>query len=387
MDARGNGAQIAALNDVPSANDSGVQINAYSSAQVTNGVIYTGSPVIVSVTAAFTITDVYRPVTYTGVAPGNPIIIRSVTHTTAFPWVASTAYALGDVARPVTGNSHLYQCITAGTSGSTQPTWPTTGGTVTDGTAVWTDLGTAATAALVSGPSIATATGVTVSFGRLQAVQQFTSFKRHHILTSDGGTPSTRCRCGRRDRAVGDIHHRLEPLVHREHHVGDQPGQRANVPLQPRPEHRHVPHGHERGELSRRDADGRRVLGGRLRQRGAGELHQRPGPHPRPTSSTSWAWPDGYRRSKGVGRTARQQRDPRSGAARSGATREGPRDPETQGAVFTYGTPGFGWDTGSRTPGGLRAPRTRGGPLENITSPRPAGGVWRSPRSACRTCR
>ena len=133
----------------------------------------------------------YRPVTYTGVAPGNPIIIRSVTHTTAFPWVASTAYALGDVARPVTGNSHLYQCTTAGTSGSTQPTWPTTGGTVTDGTAVWTDLGTAATAALVSGPSIATATGVTVSFGRLQAVQQFTSFKRHHILTSDGGTPST----------------------------------------------------------------------------------------------------------------------------------------------------------------------------------------------------
>lgn len=191
MDVHGNGAQIAALNDAPSAADSAVQINAYSCTQVTDGIIYTGSAWIVSATAAFTGTDLYRTIQYTGGPAVQAIIIRAVTHSTAPPWFASTAYSLGDIARPTTGNSHLYQCTTAGTSGSSQPTWPTGGGTVTDGTAVWTDLGTSATAALTSGPATATATGVTISFGRLQAVQNFTIFKRHHILTSDGGTPST----------------------------------------------------------------------------------------------------------------------------------------------------------------------------------------------------
>jgi hypothetical protein len=191
MDANGNGAQIAALLDVPSANDSAVQIQARCCTQVTDGIIYSGSPVVASITAAFATTDVYRTISYTGVAASTPIIVRTVTPSTAIRWVASTAYNLGDVTRPVTANSHLYQCTTAGTTGSSQPTWPTSAGTVTDGTAVWTDLGTSATAAYVSAPSTATNTGVTVNFGRFQATQSFTTFKRHHILTSDGGTPST----------------------------------------------------------------------------------------------------------------------------------------------------------------------------------------------------
>ena len=40
---------------------------------------------------------------------------------------------------PVTKNGRKYICTTAGTSGATEPTWPTTiGNTVADGTAVWT---------------------------------------------------------------------------------------------------------------------------------------------------------------------------------------------------------------------------------------------------------
>ena len=50
-------------------------------------------------------------------------------------WVASTAYALNTVIAP--GNGKTYICITAGTSGTTQPTWPDAD-TVTDGGAVWT---------------------------------------------------------------------------------------------------------------------------------------------------------------------------------------------------------------------------------------------------------
>lgn len=59
-------------------------------------------------------------------------------------WAASTAYALNDYAVPVTHNGRVYKVTTAGTSGATEPTWPTTaGGTVADGTVVWTEQTTA----------------------------------------------------------------------------------------------------------------------------------------------------------------------------------------------------------------------------------------------------
>ena len=62
-------------------------------------------------------------------------------NTTLFPptWQASTAVALNARRSPTTPNGIAYKCTTAGTTGATEPTWPTTlGGTVTDGGAVWT---------------------------------------------------------------------------------------------------------------------------------------------------------------------------------------------------------------------------------------------------------
>ena len=54
-------------------------------------------------------------------------------------WQASHAYILGDYVWPSTFNGYRYVCTTAGTSASTEPSWPTTiGNTVTDGTVVWT---------------------------------------------------------------------------------------------------------------------------------------------------------------------------------------------------------------------------------------------------------
>ena len=56
-------------------------------------------------------------------------------------WEASTAYSLGDIVVPTAGleNGFRYECTTAGTSGGSEPTWPTTeGATKTDGTVVWT---------------------------------------------------------------------------------------------------------------------------------------------------------------------------------------------------------------------------------------------------------
>lgn len=58
----------------------------------------------------------------------------------------TTAYAVGAVVKPATPNGHLYFCITAGTSGGSAPTWPTTqGGEVTDGTVVWKEFAADAT--------------------------------------------------------------------------------------------------------------------------------------------------------------------------------------------------------------------------------------------------
>lgn len=56
----------------------------------------------------------------------------------------STAVTSGQYTVPATLNGRLYKCTTAGTTGSGEPTWPVTaGGTVTDGTAVWTEQTTA----------------------------------------------------------------------------------------------------------------------------------------------------------------------------------------------------------------------------------------------------
>jgi phage-related protein len=58
-------------------------------------------------------------------------------------WSASTAFSVGDVRRASVsyGTGLWFRCTTAGTSGSSEPTWPTDiASTVTDGTCVWTAI-------------------------------------------------------------------------------------------------------------------------------------------------------------------------------------------------------------------------------------------------------
>ena len=69
----------------------------------------------------------------------------------AATWQVSHAYTLGMIVVPTgspglpySPNGHYYRCTDAGTSDSSEPTWPPASppdGTVTDGTVTWTDVG------------------------------------------------------------------------------------------------------------------------------------------------------------------------------------------------------------------------------------------------------
>lgn len=72
---------------------------------------------------------------------GGTVVSGTVTFTARKKsiWTATTAKSVGDTVTPTTPNGRCYRCTTAGTTGGSAPTFPTTvGGTVTDGTVVWT---------------------------------------------------------------------------------------------------------------------------------------------------------------------------------------------------------------------------------------------------------
>lgn len=90
---------------------------------------------------AYNATNTYLGVGTSTTAPAaGQTSLMAVKDQTA--WAASTAYAVGNVRRAtsVTDSTTLFfEVTTAGTSGTAEPTWPTTdGGTVTDGGVTWT---------------------------------------------------------------------------------------------------------------------------------------------------------------------------------------------------------------------------------------------------------
>ena len=61
-------------------------------------------------------------------------------------WAASTAFPVGDIRRATTEQASglFFRCTTAGTSASSEPSWPTDiGSTITDNTCVWTAIASA----------------------------------------------------------------------------------------------------------------------------------------------------------------------------------------------------------------------------------------------------
>lgn len=72
---------------------------------------------------------------------GKQVLVTSITD-----WAVSTAYtpartafAVGQIIRPTVHNGYVYELTVAGTSGTTEPTFPTNpGDSVVDNTATWT---------------------------------------------------------------------------------------------------------------------------------------------------------------------------------------------------------------------------------------------------------
>lgn len=111
-----------------------------------------------------------------GTTLGTKTIVYTAANAWATQWAGTTAYLVGDIVRPTTGNGHLYRCIVAGSSAAGQPTWPTVSGqTVVDGTVTWAEIGRGVTQVDSADPSWSNAT-ITA---------------RYAIAYKDTGTPST----------------------------------------------------------------------------------------------------------------------------------------------------------------------------------------------------
>lgn len=146
--------------------------------------------------------DITNEVTGTNYTTGGTSVTPIVGTTTAAnswatTWATGTAYVVGDVVRPTSGNGHLFKCIIAGTShATTEPTWTTTAGQVnTDNTVTWAEAGISITVFTATAASWASSTitaryavlyksrGGASSSDELVCLEDFTSDK-----TSTNGT-------------------------------------------------------------------------------------------------------------------------------------------------------------------------------------------------------
>lgn len=95
-----------------------------------------------------------------GLAISSPTMTYTAANSWALTWTASTAYTVGQVIRPATGNGFLYRCIVAGTTDATTPTFLTVlGGTTNETGAVrWECVGSGIVTLKCSSPTWSTAT-------------------------------------------------------------------------------------------------------------------------------------------------------------------------------------------------------------------------------------
>lgn len=115
--------------------------------------VYNGTFPIIQVVNANTIKVRNLTAIGTGATSGGTFFITSVpiysTFVPAFPtWTTAVNYAVNSIVVPTVSNGHFYKAVQGGTSGGSQPTFPTgTGQRVSDGQIIWQEAGLLNTAA------------------------------------------------------------------------------------------------------------------------------------------------------------------------------------------------------------------------------------------------
>lgn len=145
------------------------------------------------------------------------------THANA--WADSHANAVGDIVKRITGSGiYWFKATVAGTTGATEPTWPTTlGGTVVDGTVTWAAIRARRLVGTVTASpdrSTIVATGISVTadyFGEgLLTFQTGANAGDTRKVKSDNGTGTLILHQGAYDDiAVGDTFEVLVGCRHR----------------------------------------------------------------------------------------------------------------------------------------------------------------------------
>lgn len=108
--------------------------------------------------------------------------------------IRTTAVSLLDTVIPAAPNGRMYRCTTAGTTAAGEPAWPVTaGGTIADGTAVWTEMtpdfeaGTNLTEVTGAGYARIAQAASLVNFAGTQAAASTTASTGTNGTTSNNG--------------------------------------------------------------------------------------------------------------------------------------------------------------------------------------------------------
>lgn len=89
-----------------------------------------------------------------GATLGSKTHVATVANSWGTQWAGTTAYVAGQIVIPTVANGFVYQCVVGGTSGNSQPTWPTiVGESVSDSGVTWSCLGESVTVFSSAAPS------------------------------------------------------------------------------------------------------------------------------------------------------------------------------------------------------------------------------------------
>lgn len=100
-----------------------------------------------------------------GVALSSPTHTVTAANSWATSWAAGTGYSVGQLVIPTSADGYIFQCVVAGTSGGSAPTWPTVvGESVADNTVTWSNYGESVSVWSSAAPSWTVPASGTLSF-------------------------------------------------------------------------------------------------------------------------------------------------------------------------------------------------------------------------------